>query len=102
MGRKEKKLGVRASHTAQVILQDCFVPTENRLGGEPGDPDAGPGALGALQMLEYSGRVAAAGWLGIASAAYECALDYAQQRIAFGKALIIYEAYDVELQSLAI
>src|SRR3989440_9460754 len=42
MGRKEKKLGVRASHTAQVILQECFVPTENRLGGEPGDPDAGP------------------------------------------------------------
>src|SRR2546423_2158117 len=54
MGRKEKKLGVRASHTAQVILQDCFVPTENRLGGGPGDPDAGPGALGALLMLEHS------------------------------------------------
>ncbi len=70
MGRKEKKLGVRASHTAQVILQDCFVPTENRLGGEPGDPDAGPGALGALQMLEYSRPAVAAGSLGIARAAY--------------------------------
>src|SRR5436305_13047396 len=54
MGRKEKKLGVRASHTAQVILQDCFVPTENRLGGEPGDPDRGPGALRALRVLEHS------------------------------------------------
>ena len=35
MGRKERKLGVRASHTAQVILQDCFVPAENRLGRIP-------------------------------------------------------------------
>jgi acyl-CoA dehydrogenase len=78
MGRKEKKLGVRASHTAQVILQDCFVPTENRLGGEPGDPDAGPGALGALQMLEYSRPAVAAGSIGIARAAYEYALDYAK------------------------
>jgi len=75
MGRKEKKLGVRASHTAQVILTDCFVPTGNRLGGEPGDPDAGPGALGALQMLEYSRPSVAAGSIGIARAAYEYALD---------------------------
>src|SRR5438034_79064 len=51
MGRKEKKLGVRASHTAQVILQDCFVPTENRLGGEPGDPDAGPSAAWPKPVL---------------------------------------------------
>jgi acyl-CoA dehydrogenase len=102
MGRKEKKLGVRASHTAQVILQDCFVPTGNRLGGEPGDPDAGPGALGALQMLEYSRPSVAAGSIGIARAAYEYALDYAQQRVAFGKPIIKHEGIGFKLAEMAI
>jgi len=102
MGRKEKKLGVRASHTAQVILQDCFVPTENRLGGEPGDPDAGPGALGALLMLEHSRPSVAAGSIGIARAAYEFALDYAQQRVAFGKPIIKHEGIGFKLAEMAI
>src|SRR5437879_9864636 len=102
MGRKESKLGVRASHTAQVILTDCFVPTENRLGGEPGDPDAGPGALGALQMLEYSRPSVAAGSIGIARAAYEYALDYAQQRVAFGKPIIKHEGIGFKLAEMAI
>ncbi len=101
MGRKEKKLGVRASHTAQVILQDCFVPTQNRLGGEPGDPDAGPGALGALLMLEYSRPAVAAGSIGIARAAYEFALDYAQQRVAFGKPIIKHEGVGFKLAEMA-
>ncbi len=101
MGRKEKKLGVRASHTAQVILQDCFVPTENRLGGEPGDPDAGPGALGALLMLENSRPAVAAGSIGIARAAYEFALDYATQRVAFGKPIIKHEGIGFKLAEMA-
>jgi alkylation response protein AidB-like acyl-CoA dehydrogenase len=102
MGRKEKKLGVRASHTAQVILQDCFVPTQNRLGGEPGDPDAGPGALGALLMLENSRPSVAAGSIGIARAAYEFALDYAQQRVAFGKPIIKHEGIGFKIAEMAI
>ncbi len=101
MGRKEKKLGVRASHTAQVILEDCFVPTENRLGGEPGDPDAGPGALGALLMLEHTRPGVAAGSIGIARAAYEFALDYAMQRTAFGKPIIKHEAIGFKLAEMA-
>ena len=101
MGRKEKKLGVRASHTAQVILQDCLVPAENRLGGEPGDPDAGPGALGALLMLEHSRPAVAAGSLGIARAAYEYALDYAMQRVAFGKPIIKHEGIGFKLAEMA-
>ena len=101
MGRKEKKLGVRASHTAQVILQDCFVPAENRLGGEPGDADAGPGALGALLMLEHSRPAVAAGSLGIARAAYEYALDYAMQRVAFGKPIIKHEGIGFKLAEMA-
>jgi alkylation response protein AidB-like acyl-CoA dehydrogenase len=101
MGRKERKLGVRASHTAQVLLQDCFVPAENRLGGEPGDPDAGPGALGALLMLEHSRPAVAAGSLGIARAAYEFALDYAMQRTAFGKPIIKHEGIGFKLAEMA-
>ena len=101
MGRKERKLGVRASHTAQVILQDCFVPTENRLGGEPGDPDAGPGALGALLMLEHARPAVAAGSIGIARAAYEFALDYAMQRTAFGKPIIKHEGIGFKLAEMA-
>src|SRR5437879_10633904 len=102
MGRKEKKLGVRASHTAQVILQDCFVPTENRLGGEPGDPDAGPGALGALLMLEHSRPAVAAGSIGIARAAYEFAPASAMQRVARGQPIIKHEGIGVTLPDSAL
>ncbi len=101
MGRKEKKLGVRASHTAQVILQDCFVPTENRLGGEPGDAYAGPGALGALLMLEHTRPGVAVGSICIARAAYEFALDYAMQRVAFGKPIIKHEGIGFKLAEMA-
>ena len=66
MGRKEKKLGVRASHTAQVVLEDCHVPLDHRLGGEPDADNAGPGALGALATLEATRPGVAAGALGIA------------------------------------
>jgi acyl-CoA dehydrogenase len=102
MGRKEKKLGVRASHTAQVILEDCLVPVQNRLGGEPGDPEAGPGALGALLMLEHSRPAVAVGSIGIARAAYEFALDYATQRVAFGKPIIKHEGVGFKLADMAI
>src|SRR6202023_3969715 len=71
MGRKEKKLGVRASHTAQEILQDCFVPTENRLRRGTGAPDARPGPPGALLMLEHSRPAVAAASIGIARPPFE-------------------------------
>jgi Acyl-CoA dehydrogenases len=86
MGRKEKKLGVRASHTAQVIFEDCLIPIDHRLGGEPDADNAGPGALGALMTLEATRPGVAAGALGIARAAFEFALDYAQDRKQFGQA----------------
>src|ERR1700674_3670398 len=61
MGRKEQKLGVRASHTAQVVLDACHIPLDHRLGGEPGADNAGPGALGALMTLEATRPGGAAG-----------------------------------------
>src|SRR6266850_371427 len=81
MGRKEKKLGVRASHTAQVIFEDCHIPIDHRLGGEPDAENAGP--------------------LGIARAAYEFALDYAQDRKQFGKPLWQHEAIGFKLADMA-
>ncbi len=101
MGRKEKKLGVRASHTAQVIFEDCHVPLDHRLGGEPDAENAGPGALGALMTLEATRPGVAAGALGIARAAYEFALEYAQERKQFGKPLWQHEAIGFKLADMA-
>src|SRR2546430_16426544 len=70
MGRKEKKLGVRASHTAQVILEDCQVPLDHRLGGEPDTDNGGPRAPGALMTLGATPPRGAAGALVVARAAY--------------------------------
>ena len=75
-GRKERKLGVRASHTAQVIFEDCFIPENQRLGYDESGKDTGPGAVGAMIMLEATRPMVAAGALGIARAAFEFARDY--------------------------
>ena len=101
MGRKEEKLGVRASHTAQVILEDCLVPLDHRLGGEPGEDGSGPGALGALATLEATRPGVGAGALGIARAAYEFALDYATQRWQFGRPIVQHEAIGFKLADMA-
>jgi alkylation response protein AidB-like acyl-CoA dehydrogenase len=101
MGRKEKKMGVRASHTAQIILEDVRVPVENRLGGEPGDPEYVPGYIGALKMLEHTRPGVAASAIGIARAAYEYALEYAKQRIQFGKPIIEHQAVAFKLADMA-
>lgn len=100
MGRKEKKMGVRASHTAQVILEDCRIPLENRLGGEPGSPTYITG-LGALKMLEATRPSVGAAALGIARASYEYALQYAQERKQFGKPIIKQQAIAFKLADMA-
>jgi alkylation response protein AidB-like acyl-CoA dehydrogenase len=100
-GRKEKKLGVRASHTAQVILEDCFVPEEARLGFDKDGNAAGPGAIGALLMLEATRPLVAAGAVGIARAAFEFARDYSLERYAFGKPIARHEAIAFKLADMA-
>lgn len=100
MGRKEKKMGVRASHTAQVILEDCRIPLENRLGGEPGSPTAING-LGALKMLEATRPNVGAAALGIARASYEYALEYAKERKQFGRPIIKNQAVAFKLADMA-
>ena len=100
-GRKEKKMGVRASHTAQVILEDCFVPEEARLGTEADGTETGRGAIGVLRMLEATRPQVAAGALGIARAAFEFARDYSVERHAFGKPIARHEAIAFKLADMA-
>ncbi|MDB5113120.1 MAG: acyl-CoA dehydrogenase [Chloroflexi bacterium] len=100
-GRKERKLGVRASHTAQVILEDCFVPDEARLGFDRDGKATGPGAIGAMLMLEATRPAIAAGAIGIARAAFEFARDYSLEREQFGKPIAKHEAIAFKLADMA-
>ncbi len=78
-GKVEDKMGVRASHTSEVILDNCRIPADNMLGSEEGT-----GFYGAMKTLESSRPLVAAGAVGIARAAYEYALDYSRKRKQFG------------------
>jgi acyl-CoA dehydrogenase len=100
-GRKERKLGVRASHTAQVIFENCFVPEDARLGYDAEGNATGPGAVGAMLMLEATRPLVAAGAIGIARAAFEFARDYSKERIAFGKPIAKQEAIAFKLADMA-
>jgi len=98
-----KKMGIRASHTADVILEDCRIPAVNRLGPPPNTKEAQsvPGALGALKMLERTRPVVGAFALGIAKAALEYATEYAKERKQFGKPLIAQEGIAFKLADMA-
>jgi alkylation response protein AidB-like acyl-CoA dehydrogenase len=100
-GRKERKLGVRASHTAQVIFEDCFIPENQRLGTDESGRVTGPGRVGAMLMLEATRPSVGAGALGIARAAFEFARDYSLQRVAFGKPIAKHEAIAFKLADMA-
>jgi acyl-CoA dehydrogenase len=94
-GKKEKKLGIRCSHTGEVLLDDVRVPIENRLGEE------GSGFKLAMTMLDRSRPMVAAIALGIARAAYEYARDYAKERIQFGKPIANNQAIQFLLADMA-
>jgi alkylation response protein AidB-like acyl-CoA dehydrogenase len=96
MGRKERTMGVRASHTADVLLDDCRVAETNRLPGP-----AGSGGLGALKTLETTRPAVAAAAVGIARAALEFATAYAHQRDTFGKPLVEHQAIAFLLADMA-
>jgi alkylation response protein AidB-like acyl-CoA dehydrogenase len=112
MGRKERKLGMRASHTAEVVLDRCRVPLESRLrtsAGErlraatadgTGDGELSGAAL-ALTLLQYSRMTFAAGALGVARAALEHAVEYAKERVAFGSPIARHQAVSLKLAQMA-
>jgi hypothetical protein len=94
-GKKENKLGLRASDTSEVVFTDCRVPAENPLGKE------GEGFVNSLQILD-GGRISIASLgLGMAQGAYESALRYAQQRKQFGKLISEFEAIQFKLADMA-
>ncbi|GMU66855.1 MAG: acyl-CoA dehydrogenase [Acidobacteriota bacterium] len=94
-GKKENKLGIRASDTAEVILEGCFVPDENLLGA-PGE-----GFRQALAVLD-GGRISiAALGLGTAAGAYETALAYSKQREQFGQPIAQFQAIGFALAEMA-
>jgi acyl-CoA dehydrogenase len=100
-GRKERKLGVRASHTAQVILDDCFVAEDARLGFDASGEIWGQGAAGAKATLEETRPGVAAAALGIARAAFEYARDYSLEREQFGKPIGAHQAIAFKLADMA-
>jgi alkylation response protein AidB-like acyl-CoA dehydrogenase len=94
-GKKENKLGLRASDTAEMIFEDCVVPAENLLGKE------GAGFIDAMRVLD-GGRISIAALsLGMAQGAYEAALKYAKERRQFGKAIGEFQAIQWKLADMA-
>ncbi|XP_055609339.1 short-chain specific acyl-CoA dehydrogenase, mitochondrial-like [Uranotaenia lowii] len=95
LGKKEDKLGIRGSSTAQLIFEDCEIPKENLL-GQPG-----LGFKIAMQTLD-AGRIGIASQaLGIAQASLECAVDYANKRVAFGKPISKLQAIQSKIADMA-
>jgi hypothetical protein len=94
-GKKENKLGLRASDTSTVVFADCRVPKDNLL-GEPGS-----GFIDALKVLD-GGRISIAALaVGMAQGAYEAALDYSKQRKQFGKPISEFQAIQFKLADMA-
>jgi alkylation response protein AidB-like acyl-CoA dehydrogenase len=94
-GKKENKLGLRASDTAELIFEDCEIPEENLLGKE------GDGFIDSMRVLD-GGRISIAALsLGIGQGAYECALNYSKERKQFGKAIAEFQAIQWKLADMA-
>jgi alkylation response protein AidB-like acyl-CoA dehydrogenase len=94
-GRKEPKLGLRASYTGSILLDDARIPVERRLG------DEGDGFAIAMDFFMHSRPQVAASALGIARAAFEYATAYANERQAFGKPLIAKQGVSFKLADMA-
>lgn len=95
VGRKEDKLGIRASSTCELVLDQCRVPAANVLGSE------GIGYRIAIETLN-EGRIAIGGqMIGLARAALEHATAYAKQRKQFGKPIADFQAIQIELAEMA-
>jgi alkylation response protein AidB-like acyl-CoA dehydrogenase len=94
-GKKENKLGLRASDTAELIFEDCLIPHQNLLGVE------GQGFVDAMRVLD-GGRISIAALsLGMAQGAYEAALKYSKQRRQFGKSISEFQAIQWKLADMA-
>lgn len=94
-GKKENKLGMRASETAEMVFENCVVPDANRLG------EVGEGFKQALAVLD-GGRISIASLaLGIAKGAYEASLQYSQERYQFDKPISSFQGISFKLADMA-
>ena len=94
-GKKENKLGMRASETAEVVLEDCRIPEENLLG------ELGEGFIQSMKILD-GGRISIAALsLGIAKGAFEAALKYSSEREQFGKKINQFQGISFKLAEMA-
>jgi len=94
-GRKEKKLGIRASATSELVFEDCLIPEENRLGRE------GMGFIMTMKLLDRSRPGLGAQAMGLAQGALEAAIDYAKKRVQFGHPIIAQQAVQQLLADMA-
>jgi alkylation response protein AidB-like acyl-CoA dehydrogenase len=94
-GKKEDKLGMRASETAELVFDNCIVPDENRLGA------VGEGFIQSMKILD-GGRISIGALsLGIAKGAYNASLKYSKERIQFGKPISAFQGISFKLAEMA-
>jgi alkylation response protein AidB-like acyl-CoA dehydrogenase len=94
-GKKENKLGMRASETAELIFEDCRIPDNNRLG------NVGDGFIQAMKILD-GGRISIAALsLGIAKGAFEASVKYSKERQQFGQPIANFQAIGFKLADMA-
>jgi len=95
IGQLEDKLGLRGSHTAELIFEDCRIPKENII-GEPG-----MGFVGAMNILDRGRTAIGAMSVGIARGALEDSIEYAQQRQQFGRPIGKFQAIQWKIVDMA-
>mgnify|MGYP001207529053 CR=1 FL=1 len=94
-GKKENKLGMRASETAEMIFENCIIPDENRLG------PIGDGFIQSMKILD-GGRISIAALsLGVAKGSYNSSLLYSQERKQFGKSISEFQGISFKLVEMA-
>ena len=95
-GKKERKMGIRASATRELIFEDCWIPKENLLGGKEGI-----GLIAILKTFDMTRPGIGAQAVGLAQGAFEVALQYARQRVQFGQKIISFQAVQHMLADMA-
>jgi len=95
VGQLEDKLGLRGSHTAELIFEDCRIPKENLIG------ELGMGFIGAMNILDRGRSAIGAMSVGIARGALEDCLEYVQQRQQFGRPISKFQAIQWKLADMA-
>ena len=94
-GKKEKKMGIRCSTTRELVFEDCRIPAENLIGRE------GLGFIVAMKTLDMSRPGISAQGVGVSQAALDVAVNYARERVQFGKPIISFQAVQHMLSDMA-